>query len=187
MTLPEILLLAVAMAIDAFTVCLVVASTGQSAGPRPAFRLSFHFGLFQFIMPVLGWLAGAGLERVIQQYDHWIALALLAFVGLRMIQSALRKGDEGAEGDPSRGWRLVVLSIAVSIDALAVGFTLGLLGITVWYPAILIGLVTGGLSLVGLRLGEALGTRLGKPFEAIGGLVLIGIGVRIVLDHLVKL
>ncbi len=138
-------------------------------------------------MPVLGWLAGAGLERVIQNYDHWIAFALLAIVGLRMIQSALRGGDDANQNDPSRGWTLVLLSIAVSIDALAVGFTLGLLGIAVWYPAILIGIVTGVLSLLGLRVGQTLGSRLGKPFELLGGLLLIGIGVRIVLDHLIRL
>ncbi len=186
-TLTEILLLAVAMAMDAFTVCLVVAAAGQSAGPRPAFRLSFHFGLFQFLMPVLGWVAGVGVERIIQGYDHWIAFALLAFVGVRMIQSAIQDGDGRSANDPSRGWTLVMLSIAVSIDALAVGFTLGLLAISVWYPAILIGVVTAGLSLVGLRLGHTLGPRLGKPMAILGGLVLIGIGVRIVLDHLLRL
>ncbi len=180
----EVLLLALAMAIDAFTVCLVVASTGQTEGPRPAFRLSFHFGLFQFIMPVLGWLAGAEVQRWIQNYDHWLAFALLAFVGLRMIKSALGREEESHRGDPSRGWMLVLLSVAVSIDALAVGFTLGLLGISVWYPAVLIGVVTGLLSLAGLRLGRGVGHRFGKPFEIIGGLVLIGIGVRILMDHL---
>jgi putative Mn2+ efflux pump MntP len=183
----EVLLLAVAMAMDAFTVCLVVASSGQTQGPRPAFRLSFHFGLFQFIMPVLGWLAGVESERLIQNYDHWIAFALLGFVGLRMIKSALGPEDDMQRSDPSRGWMLLILSIAVSIDALAVGFTLGLLGVSVWYPAILIGVVTGGLSLVGLRLGRGLGSRLGKPFEVVGGLVLIGIGVRILIDHLIAI
>ena len=183
----EVLLLAVAMAMDAFTVCLVVASSGQTQGPGPAFRLSFHFGLFQFIMPVLGWLAGAEVERLIRNYDHWIAFALLAIVGLRMIKSALGREDDLQRSDPSRGWMLVILSVAVSIDALAVGFTLGLLGISVWYPAILIGIVTGGLALVGLRIGRGLGARLGKPFEVIGGLVLVGIGVRILLDHLIAL
>ncbi len=175
------------MAVDAFTVCLAVASAGHTEGPRPAFRLSFHFGLFQFIMPVLGWLAGAEIERLIQNYDHWIAFALLAFVGLRMIKSALGNEDEAQQPDPSRGWLLVLLSVAVSIDALAVGFTLGLLGISVWYPALLIGVVTGVLSLAGLRLGRRVGYRLGKPFEIAGGLVLLGIGVRILLDHLVAI
>ncbi len=179
----EVLLLAVAMAMDAFTVCLVVASTGQSPGGRPAFRLSFHFGLFQFIMPLIGWVCGVEAGHVIQRYDHWVAFSLLAFVGLRMIKSALSNEDQTQRADPSRGWTLVLLSVAVSIDALAVGFTLGLLGISVWYPAVLIGVVTGLLSLAGLRLGRGVGRRLGKPFEIIGGLVLIGIGVRILMDH----
>ncbi len=183
----EVFLLALAMAMDAFTVCLVVASTGQWQGPRPAFRLSFHFGLFQFIMPILGWLVGVETGHIIQQYDHWVAFSLLAFVGLRMIRSALEREEGAQRSDPSRGWSLVVLSIAVSIDALAVGFTLGLLGVAVWYPAVLIGLVTGLLSLAGLRIGKGLGGRLGRPLEVIGGLVLIGIGVRIVLDHLLAM
>ncbi len=187
MPILEILLLAVAMAMDAFTVCLVVASTGQTEGPRPAFRLSFHFGLFQFIMPVLGWLAGAEVARQIHAYDHWIAFALLFFVGLRMIRSAFGREDESQRSDPSRGWMLILLSVAVSIDALAVGFTLGLLGISVWYPAILIGIVTGVLSLAGLSLGRGVGHRFGRPFEVFGGLLLIGIGVRILADHLLHI
>ncbi len=183
MPFSEVLLIALSMAMDAFAVCLVAGSLRQASGPRPAFRLSFHFGLFQFIMPVLGWLAGRTLEPLIRNYDHWIAFGLLAFVGVRMIYAALR-GDEAQPADPSRGVTLIVLSIAVSIDALAVGLSLGVLGISVWYPAIIIGVVTSLLSLVGLGLGQNFGTRLGKPVEIIGGLVLIGIGVRILLSHL---
>lgn len=179
----EIFLVALSMAMDALAVCLVAGSLRQACGLRPAFRLSFHFGLFQFIMPVLGWFVGRTLEPFIRDYDHWIALGLLAFVGIRMIYAALR-GDEAQPPDPSRGWTLVMLSVAVSIDALAVGLSLGLLGISVWYPALIIGLVTSVLSLVGLRLGETLGSKLGKPVEIIGGLVLIAIGVRIVITHL---
>ena len=179
----EIFLMALSMAMDALAVCLVAGSLRQASGLRPAFRLSFHFGLFQFIMPVLGWFVGRTLEPFIRDYDHWIALGLLAFVGIRMIYAALR-GDEAQPPDPSRGWTLVMLSLAVSIDALAVGLSLGLLGISVWYPALIIGLVTSVLSLVGLRLGETLGSKLGKPVEIIGGLVLIAIGVRIVITHL---
>lgn len=184
MPLYEVLLIAVSMAMDAFAVCLVAGSLHQANGGRSAFRLSFHFGLFQFIMPVLGWLAGRTLEPLIRDYDHWIAFGLLAFVGIRMIVSALR-GEESRSADPSRGWTLVMLSVAVSIDALAVGLSIGVLGLSVWYPAIMIGVVTGILSLVGLRLGERFGSRLGKPVEIIGGMVLIAIGIRIVLSHLI--
>lgn len=180
----EVLLIAISMAMDAFAVCLVAGALNQANGARPAFRLSFHFGLFQFIMPVLGWVAGMSLEPLIRNYDHWLALALLGFVGVRMIVAALH-GEETQPADPSRGWTLVALSVAVSIDALAVGLSLGVLGLSVWYPAIIIGVVTGLLSLLGLRLGQRFGSRLGKPVEIVGGLVLIGIGVRIVISHLV--
>jgi putative Mn2+ efflux pump MntP len=179
----ETFLVALSMAMDAFAVCLIAGALNQASGPRPAFRLSFHFGLFQFLMPVLGWLVGWTVEPLIRNYDHWIAFGLLAFVGVRMINAAVR-GDEAQSPDPSRGWTLVLLSIAVSIDALAVGLSLGVLGISVWYPALIIGVVTGALSLLGLFLGQRFGARLGKPVEIIGGAVLIAIGLRILFSHL---
>jgi putative Mn2+ efflux pump MntP len=178
----EILLVALSMAMDAFAVCLIAGALNQASGPRPAFRLSFHFGLFQFVMPVLGWLLGHTIEPLISSYDHWVAFGLLSLVGLRMIYAALG-GEQSRPADPSRGWTLVLLSVAVSIDALAVGLSFGVLGISVLYPAFVIGLVTGVLSLVGLQLGKGVGRRLGKPMEIIGGLVLIAIGLRIVLTH----
>lgn len=181
----ETFLIALSMAMDAFAVCISVGALPESQGPRPAFRLSFHFGLFQFVMPVLGWLAGATIEPYIRNYDHWLAFGLLALVGGRMILSALRNHKEASRSDPSRGLTLVLLSVAVSIDALAVGLSLGVLGIFVWYPAILIGVVTGLLSLIGLRVGNSLGKRLGRSVEIAGGLILIGIGLRILITHLV--
>lgn len=183
MPVSEALLIAISMAMDAFAVCLVAGSTNQANGRRPAFRLSFHFGLFQFVMPVAGWLAGRTLEPLIRDYDHWVAFGLLAFVGARMVYAALR-GEQAQPPDPSRGWTLVMLSVAVSIDALAVGLSLGVLGLSVWYPAILIGVVTSLLSLAGLRLGRTFGSRLGAPVEIAGGLVLLAIGARIVLSHM---
>ena len=182
MTTIEILLLALSMAIDAFAVCLAAGGLPGMQGPRPAFRLAFHFGLFQLLMPIVGWLAGRTVEPFIRDVDHWAAFALLAFVGGRMLYAAWRH-EERAVFDPSRGWTLVLLSIAVSIDALAVGLSLGLVGISVGYPAVLIGVTTGVLSLAGLRLGITAGRRLGQWIEVAGGLVLIGIGVRIVAQH----
>jgi len=178
----EVLLLAVSMAIDAFAVCLAAGALPGVQGPRQVFRLAFHFGLFQFIMPVIGWLAGSTVEPLIRVLDHWVAFGLLAFVGVRMIRTAWRAA-EGFVTDPSRGWTLVMLSIAVSIDALAVGLSLGLVGISVGYPAVLMGVTTGVLSLVGLWLGSAAGRRLGRTCGLVGGLVLIGIGLRILLQH----
>lgn len=184
MNFVEILLIAVSMAMDAFTVCLGAGTQPQTSGRRPTFRLAFHFGLFQFIMPVLGWLAGTTVAQYICAFDHWVAFGLLAFVGVRMIWGGSHPGKETGRIDPSRGWTMVLLSIAVSIDALAVGLSLGLIGIPVWYPAIVIGVVTGLLSLLGLRIGNGLGAKFGKVMEIVGGLVLIGIGVRILLSHL---
>jgi putative Mn2+ efflux pump MntP len=184
MNLLEVLLIALSMAMDAFSVCIGAGTQARTCGPRPTFRLAFHFGLFQFLLPVIGWLAGTTIERYIASFDHWIAFALLAFVGIRMIRSGFDPNGEPHKNDPSRGWTMVLLSIAVSIDALAVGLSLGVVGIFVWYPAIVIGVVTGLMSWLGLRIGNRLGVKFGKRMEIVGGIVLILIGVRIVLTHL---
>jgi putative Mn2+ efflux pump MntP len=180
----EFLLIAFSMAMDAFAVCLGVGTTGQADTSRPRFRLAFHFGLFQFLMPLVGWLAGTTIARYIADFDHWIAFGLLAFVGGRMIWSGLHPDGHNNRSDPSRGLTMILLSIAVSIDALAIGLSLAMIGVFVWYPAILIGVVTGILSLIGLLIGNRLGRRFGKAMEILGGLVLVGIGLRILLAHL---
>jgi manganese efflux pump family protein len=179
----ELILLAFSMAMDAFAVCLASGSLRLTQGARPAFLLSFHFGLFQFIMPVLGWLIGARIAPITKNYGHWLVFGLLGFIGVRMIYSAVT-GEESHSNDPSRGMTLILLSIAVSIDALAVGMSLGLMGIFVWYPAIFIGAVTGVLSLIGLRLGKSFGSRYGRLVEIGGGLVLVAIGAQIALSSL---
>jgi putative Mn2+ efflux pump MntP len=184
MSLASILLMALSMAMDAFAVSLG-SGVKIGPGPRPVFRIAFHFGLFQTILPIVGWLFGNTIEPYVRGFDHWVAFGLLTFVGIRMIRSGLSKDEEENPRDPSRGWTMVMLSIAVSIDALAVGLSLGVIGVTIWTPALVIGLVTGALSLIGLRVGNGFGKRFGKPVEVLGGLVLIGIGVRIVMSHLV--
>jgi len=172
------------MAMDAFAVCLGVGAGRQSEGRRATFRLSFHFGLFQFLLPVVGWFAGLTVVRYIEAFDHWVAFLLLAFVGVRMIWSGSNGEEESHKNDPSRGWNMVLLSVAVSIDALAIGLSLALIHVDIWYPAVVIGVVTSLMSLVGLRLGNQLGRKFGKRMEIIGGIVLILIGVRIVVNHL---
>ncbi len=179
-----IFLIALSMAMDAFAVCLGAGTMNECIGPRPTFRLAFHFGLFQFLMPVLGWFAGMTIVRYIANYDHWVAFALLAFVGIRMVRSGFSAVEDKVKTDPSRGWTLILLSIAVSIDALAVGFSLGMMEVTIWYPAVVIGVVTALISWLGLRLGNKLGEKFGQRMEVIGGIVLLLIGVRILLMHL---
>jgi len=181
----EILMIAVGLAMDAFAVSIGAGSVRSRLAPRATFRLAFHFGLFQFLMPVLGWALGATVAAWFRSIDHWIAFGLLAFVGGRMVISGVRGGDDGPVGtDPSKGATMVMLSIATSIDAMAVGLSLAMLGVGILLPALVIGLVTGGLCTVGVGLGERLGQRLGHRMEVVGGLVLIGIGLKILADHL---
>jgi putative Mn2+ efflux pump MntP len=135
-------------------------------------------------MPIIGWFAGTTVLRYISAYDHWVAFALLAFVGIRMIRSGFDLNGVEHKNDPSRGWTLVILAFATSIDALVVGISLGLVGLRIWYPAVVIGLVTGLVSWLGLLLGNRLGAKFGKRMEIIGGIILILMGVRIVLAHL---
>ena len=180
----EILFIALSMAMDAFAVSLGVGANRQSEGVRPTFRISFHFGLFQFLLPVIGWFAGLTVASYIKAYDHWVAFALLVFVGGRMIHSGFGNEEETSKKDPSRGWTMVLLSVAVSIDALAIGLSLALVNVDIWVPAVVIGIVTGLVSLLGLRLGSGLGRKFGKRMEVIGGVVLIIIGVRILISHL---
>jgi putative Mn2+ efflux pump MntP len=178
------LLIAVSMAMDAFAVSLGIGTSQRADQPRARFRLAFHFGLFQFLMPILGWLAGTTIERYISQFDHWIAFILLAYVGIKMIRSGLNPHQESYASDPSRGGTLVVLAVATSIDALAVGLSLAMLNVQVLTPAIVIGVVTFGMSMAGLLAGHKLGERFGKRMEILGGVILIGIGLRVLITHL---
>lgn len=184
MDLPTIFLLAVVLGLDAFAVALSAgASLGRVTG-RQMFRLSFHFGLFQFMMPVLGWLAGAQFVGAIGRVDHWIAFGLLAFIGGRMLHASFRPEGEKIATDMTRGLTLVSLSVATSIDALAVGLSLALLKVAVLLPSAIIGLVAAAMTVAGMRLGQRGSARIGRHMERIGGIVLIGIGIRIVIEHL---
>ena len=176
--------LALALAMDAFAVALGTGTVLARLTGRHIFRLGFHFGLFQALMPVIGWLAGQTVVQFISAWDHWIAFTLLALIGARMIHEALRDDEKPDDRDPTRGASLVMLSIATSIDALAVGFSLSVIGVSIWFPAFIIGLVAGVLTVVGMLAGRRIGDRWGSRVEILGGLVLIAIGARILCEHL---
>jgi putative Mn2+ efflux pump MntP len=180
----EVLAIAFALSLDAFAVSFAASAAGFTKNRRAVFRLSFHFGLFQFLMPVVGWALGVAIEPIIEAFDHWIAFFLLAIVGIRMIRAALHPEVETQQNDPSRGFTLVMLAIATSIDALAVGLSMAMLNMDVWYPAIVIGLVAGGMSVLAIAGGNRLGPWLGQRAQLGGGIVLILIGVRILIVHL---
>lgn len=180
----EIVIIAFGLAMDAFAVSLLAGTNGNTRGLRPSFRLSFHFGLFQFMMPVIGWYSGSQIADYIKDFDHWIAFALLSYVGIKMIKSGLDNSGMYAKHDLSKGKSLVVLSVATSIDALAVGLSLAMLKVDIWYPAVIIGVVTCVLSFIGVKVGNKLGINFGKIMEIIGGAILILIGIKIILEHL---
>lgn len=180
----DIIVIALGLAMDAAAVSLAAAAAGFAKDGRAIFRLAFHFGLFQFMMPVIGWFLGAGFVSYLRAVDHWIAFFLLVFVGGRMILSGLDSSRTSIQKDPSRGMTMVMLSIATSIDALAIGLSLAMLEVAIWYPSVMIGLITCGISLLAIFIGKRLDSLLGKPMEVIGGLILIFIGSRILYGEL---
>src|SRR5512139_1470919 len=131
-------LIGVGLAMDAFAVSLGIGTGRQADNRRAQFRLAFHFGWFQSMMTVLGWLAGSTIAGLINQFDHWVAMALLGYVGVNMIRSGLNLEQECYREDPSRGKTLIILCVATSIDAMAVGLSMAMLHTSVWIPSIII-------------------------------------------------
>jgi manganese efflux pump family protein len=183
MSFPYLLLIAVGLSMDAFAVSTACGVQIAAVRYGLVLRVALAFGFFQFIMPVIGWLAGSTFSAWLEAVDHWVAFGLLTVIGVRMIWESFR--EEKAPGrDPTRGWNLLVLAVATSIDALAVGLGLAFLGVSIWIPSLVIGIVAAVLSAVGALFGCRLGSRFGVWAERAGGLVLIGIGVRILVQHL---
>ena len=187
MHLPTILGIAVALAMDAFAVALATGVALQNVNARQTFRLSWHFGLFQALMPIIGWYCGTSIQHYVAAYAHWIAFILLVAVGGNMIREALHIEEDGnvVKKDATRGLTLVILSVATSIDALAVGLSMSLLQVAIIYPAIIIGLVAGIFTIIGLHLGQKAAElkRLSPIAEISGGLVLWLIGLNILWEH----
>jgi len=181
----SILGIAFGLAMDALAVAMATGIALGRVTARQTFRLSFHFGLFQFMMPILGWSAGLTVGKWISAYDHWLAFALLGFIGGKMVFEAINATEkESPKSDPTRGMTLISLSIATSIDAMAVGVSLGVMRIGIWYPAIVIGLVAASLTTLGIHVGRHVGERSGERMEIAGGIILWGIGLKILVEHL---
>ena len=187
MGLLELFLLAVGLSMDAFAVSVCAGCALKRVTAVHFLRLSLTFGFFQFLMPVIGWTLGLTVRGFIESWDHWIAFALLAWIGGNMIRGG---GDDSEEGescsaDPTKGRRLFILAVATSIDALAVGLSFSLLNISVWGPSILIGVVCAVITALGLLAGKGLAHAdiFGRRAELVGGCVLIGIGLKILYEH----
>jgi putative Mn2+ efflux pump MntP len=174
--------IAMALAMDAFAVAVATGVHLRTVDLRQTFRLSWHFGLFQALMPIVGWTLGVSVRVFVEQWVHWIAFALLLYIGSRMLRESFHHQEAAMRRDPTRGMSLVMLSVATSIDAMAVGLSLSLIGVSVWQPSLIIGVVCLVVTAVGLHLGRAF-TRyaaFSRYAEAAGGIVLILIGVDIV-------
>jgi len=178
----EILLLALALSADAFSVGAVVGL--EHRAPRQIFRLAWHFGLFQALMPLAGALAGVALVDRIAAFDHFVAFGLLVAVGGRMICGSCGEKEPGKQRDPTRGLTLIGLSLAVSIDALAAGFTLAVERAPLVLSVVVIGLVAAIATVVGMLFAGRVQRLVGRRCELFAGLVLIGLGTKILVEHL---
>jgi len=186
MPLFNIIAIAVALAMDALAVAI---ATGVALGEisfRQNFRLAWHFGLFQALMPILGWSAGLTVRQIIASYAHWIAFALLIFVAQGMLREALKsEADQDSRKDPTKGLTMVMLSVATSLDALAVGFSLSMLRVSIWFPAAVIGVVACLFTTAGMHLGKRIAGagRVRRWADCLGAAVLVIIGINILWEH----
>jgi putative Mn2+ efflux pump MntP len=184
MEILTITIIAVGLAMDAFAVSIVSGAAYKRLKVQHALRMAVFFGGFQAFMPLVGSLAGMSVRDYIANYDHWVAFGLLTAVGIKMIYESFKIRSADKSLDVSNLLVLLVLSIATSIDALAVGITLSLLRLSLATAVIIIGLVTFVLSFLGAFIGDRLGHFFENKIEAIGGLVLIGLGAKILFEHL---
>ena len=187
MGLAELVLLAVGLSMDAFAVAICQGLSMTKIKWGHALTVGLYFGGFQALMPLLGWVLGSQFSGYIQQYDHWVAFILLLLIGGNMIRGG---GDDSEDGescsvDPTKGRKLLILAVATSIDALAVGLSFSLLNINVWGPSTLIGVVCAVITALGLLAGKGLAHAdiFGRRAELVGGCVLIGIGLKILYEH----
>ncbi|HIJ66030.1 MAG TPA: manganese efflux pump [Candidatus Hydrogenedentes bacterium] len=184
MSLITVVFVAFGLAMDAFAVSVASGFAIKRLRAKHALRIALFFGLFQAFMPVIGWSAGLGLRGLITALDHWIAFGLLAGIGGRMIYEAAVIKSVERKVDLESIYVLLVLSVATSIDALVVGLSLSFLSVAIVTPAIVIGAITFCCSFAGVYVGDHFGHFFEKKIEILGGVVLIGIGLKILIQHL---
>ena len=185
MSFLTILAIAVGLAMDAFAVSIASGSAYRQLKVRHALRIALFFGGFQALMPLIGALAGLSIKTYITEYDHWIAFVILSAIGVKMIYESFKITQAEKSNNPTDLLVLLALSVATSIDALAIGVTLSLVAASIIKAVLVIGLVTFALSYVGVMIGKKFGHIFESKIEAVGGLVLIILGVKILLEHTV--
>ena len=180
----EIVLIAVGLAMDAFAVSVCKGLKMSKVDYKYTFIIALFFGVFQAAMPIIGWFAGKQFEAYITSVDHWIAFILLGFLGGKMIYESFREEETTISSFSTK--TLLTLGVATSIDALAVGVSMAFLKTSIYFPAFIIGFVTFSLSLIGVICGYRFGKIKGINVELFGGIILIGIGIKILIEHLME-
>lgn len=179
----EILLISIGLAMDAFAVSVCKGLAMKKMSWKKAIIIGLYFGIFQAVMPVIGYFLGTTFERFITNVDHWVAFILLVGIGINMVKEAFDKESEN-RNDNVDVKTMLVLSIATSIDALAIGITFACLKIHIVMPVITIGLITFIISVIGVKIGNRFGDKYEKKAEIMGGVILILLGIKILLEHL---
>ena len=179
----EIWLLAVSLAMDCFSVSITSGIILRRVCMKVFLTIAFFFGLFQGMMPVIGWFGASRFYHLIEQFDHWIAFGLLFFLGVKMVKESFDKDEEHHHFNPTRLPVILTLAVATSIDALAVGVSLAVLSVEIWSAVAIIGVTTFVLSVVGLKIGNIFGCRYKSKAEFFGGAVLLLLGIKILVEH----
>jgi len=186
MNFTSLFFISIGLAMDAFAVSLTEGISLKRLHIKSIFRVAIVFGIFQGVMPLLGWGIGGLFYDKISRFDHWIAFGLLVFIGIKMIIDAKEFANCDINGRCEKNSNIIVLGIATSIDALAVGFSFSLLpGLNIYFSVAIIGVITFILSSVGVYIGNKVGQLLGAKAEYMGGIILIGMGINILIKHLV--
>lgn len=184
MEIVEIVLLGISLAMDAFAVSICKGLSMKKIDWKKAIIIGLYFGIFQALMPVVGYFLGSTFESFVTNIDHWIAFILLAIIGGNMIKEAFSKDATEEHNDNVDFKTMIVLAIATSIDALAVGITFAFLKVNLLLAVSLIGIITFVISLIGVKLGNKFGSKYEKKAEGVGGAILILIGLKILIEHL---
>ena len=183
MELLEIILIAIGLAMDAFAVSICKGLSMKKMSWKKALIVGLYFGIFQGLMPVIGYLLGTSFEGLVTKIDHWIAFGLLVFIGANMLKEAFGNDSENCN-DNVDFKTMIVLAIATSIDALAVGITFAFLQTNILLAALAIGIITFAICVIGVKIGNKFGDKYERNAEMVGGLILILIGIKILLEHL---
>lgn len=185
MNLVNLFAIALGLSFDTFAVSLSCGVAQVKIHFRQALRVAFILAVFQGVFPVAGYYLGVSFSALVEPVDHWVSFGLLTILGLRMIYEGSRKEEDKETRDLTRPLMLIVMGIGTSIDAFVVGISLGFLEANIWLSAIIIGIITFLASMIAIRLGKNVGKRLGSNVEIMGGIILILIGLKIVLEHTV--